>query len=208
MTLLLQGCQFAVFGLGNKQYELFNAMGKKTYKALQALGASPLLRRGDGDDDGCIDDDWDQWRSELHPVLQQLPDLVGCADQNGQASTAIEVATYDVEVLPAGTPEVPPFPANGTGVDHRSPFWAPITAVRELHTPQSERSCLHAEVDINGAQAHYEHGDHVGVYAQNSPTVVEEVGKLLGQPLDTIILLKVPQGVEGVCGPQGLGNTG
>jgi NADPH-ferrihemoprotein reductase len=59
-----------VFGLGNKQYEHFNAMGKKAFTALETLGASPLLRRGDGDDDGCIDDDFDKWTSEFTEVLK------------------------------------------------------------------------------------------------------------------------------------------
>ena len=42
-----------MFGLGNKQYEHFNAVGKKVFKSLGAMGAAPLLRRGDGDDDGA-----------------------------------------------------------------------------------------------------------------------------------------------------------
>ena len=57
----LQGLTFAVFGLGNKQYEHFNAVGKKMFKCLKDLGAQPLLPRGDGDDDGCIDDEFDKW---------------------------------------------------------------------------------------------------------------------------------------------------
>eukprot|EP00197_Chlamydomonas_leiostraca_P012125 CAMPEP_0202864656 /NCGR_PEP_ID=MMETSP1391-20130828/4809_1 /ASSEMBLY_ACC=CAM_ASM_000867 /TAXON_ID=1034604 /ORGANISM="Chlamydomonas leiostraca, Strain SAG 11-49" /LENGTH=667 /DNA_ID=CAMNT_0049544423 /DNA_START=66 /DNA_END=2069 /DNA_ORIENTATION=- len=197
----LEGCSFAVFGLGNKQYEHFNAMGKKAFKALQALGGKPLVRRGDGDDDGCIDDDWDKWCGELFPALAQVSDLVGCADQNGSASTAIEVAAYDVEVLPAGIAEVPPFALGGTGKDHHSPYWAPITTARELHTSQSDRSCIHAEIDISGAGVRYEAGDHVAVYAQNSAPVVEEVAKLLGTPADTIIQLKAPAGAQGLAAP-------
>jgi len=69
-THTTQGITFAVFGLGNKQYEHFNAIGKKTFSALQALGAQPLLHRGDGDDDGCIDDDFDKWSSEFAVALQ------------------------------------------------------------------------------------------------------------------------------------------
>jgi len=50
--LPLQGVNYAVYGLGNKQYEHFNAVGKKVFKALGVLGGAPLIRRGDGDDDG------------------------------------------------------------------------------------------------------------------------------------------------------------
>ena len=35
----LKSMKFAVFGLGNKQYQFFNAMGKKTNALLEDLGA-------------------------------------------------------------------------------------------------------------------------------------------------------------------------
>lgn len=57
----LQGVHFGVFGLGNKQYEHFNAVGKAVHKALEQMGAVAVVRRGDGDDDGIIDDDFDKW---------------------------------------------------------------------------------------------------------------------------------------------------
>lgn len=46
-------------GIGNP------AVGRQTlnvaHHPLQALGASELLRRGEGDDDRDIDDDFDKW---------------------------------------------------------------------------------------------------------------------------------------------------
>jgi len=68
--VFVQDTTFAVFGLGNKQYEHFNAIGKKAFSALQALGAQPLLHRGDGDDDGCIDDDFEKWTGEFAEALK------------------------------------------------------------------------------------------------------------------------------------------
>lgn len=56
-----QDVAFGVFGLGNKQYEHFNAVGKRMEKVMTALGAAPVVRRGDGDDDECIDDDFEKW---------------------------------------------------------------------------------------------------------------------------------------------------
>lgn len=194
-----QATTFAVFGLGNKQYEHFNAVGKKAFKCLETLGAKALVRRGDGDDDGCIDDDFDKWAGEFYAALDTRSDLVGGkVDQNGSAAAApAEIAAYAVEVLPAGTKEVQAFAPGGTGKDHHSPYWATITAARELHTAQSDRSCVHVEVDISGAAASYEAGDHVAIYAQNSPAVVEEVAALLKQPLDAVIKLSVPPGTSG-----------
>lgn len=41
---------------------------------------------------------------------------------------------------------------NGTGADSHNPYWAPLAAVRELHRKGSDRSCLHAELDISASQ--------------------------------------------------------
>ena len=41
-----------VFGLGNKTYEHFNAMGKYVDQRLEQLGAQRIFELGLGDDDG------------------------------------------------------------------------------------------------------------------------------------------------------------
>ena len=71
LTASAQGVSFGVFGLGNKQYEHFCAVGKRVHKAMCALGASALVRRGDGDDDEDIETDFDSWRSELYDALDK-----------------------------------------------------------------------------------------------------------------------------------------
>ena len=65
----VQGVSYGVFGLGNKQYEHFCAVGNKVHAAMEQLGASPVVRRGDGDDDVDIDADFDTWRTELYSSL-------------------------------------------------------------------------------------------------------------------------------------------
>ena len=40
-----------VFGLGNKTYEHFNAMGKYVDKRLEELGGTRITELGEGDDD-------------------------------------------------------------------------------------------------------------------------------------------------------------
>ena len=73
---LRQGLSYGVFGLGNKQYEHFCAVGKRVHKALGALGGKALVRRGDGDDDEDIEADFETWRTELYTGLDNCEALV------------------------------------------------------------------------------------------------------------------------------------
>ena len=65
----LQDVTFAIFGLGNKQYEHFCAVGKRVYDAMTTLGATAVVERGEGDDDEDIDADFDSWKEKLLVAL-------------------------------------------------------------------------------------------------------------------------------------------
>lgn len=95
-----QGVRFGVFGLGNKQYEHFNAVGKKMHSSMEALGATPVCRRGDGDDDDSIDDDFEKWCTDLFAALDAEPELLG---DKAEGSGSETIATYRVELLPGET---------------------------------------------------------------------------------------------------------
>ncbi len=68
---LLQGVHFAVFGLGNTQYEHFCAVGKAIQTRLSQGGATSLVRLGEGDDDKDIDVDFDNWSADLFAALDK-----------------------------------------------------------------------------------------------------------------------------------------
>lgn len=92
----------------------------------------------------------------------------------------------DVWVAPGASPQ-------GT-YDARHPFLATVVERRELHSRQSDRSCVHVELDIAGMGQAYAARDHVNVYPENVPAEVERAARLLGieSQLDVPIRLSMP----------------
>lgn len=65
----LSKVKYTVFGLGNKTYEHYNAMARIFDKRLEELGATRIFKRGEGDDDANLEDDFTAWKKELWPAL-------------------------------------------------------------------------------------------------------------------------------------------
>lgn len=106
------------------------------------------------------------------------------------------IPAYIVELLSGPqAQEVDPLVAsNNSGNSANNPYNARTTVIRELHTKKSDRSCLHVELNIRDSEVTYEAGDHVGLCCDNAPGIVEEAGRILGVPLDTVFSLQIPDG--------------
>ncbi|MCO5576615.1 hypothetical protein L7F22_030430 [Adiantum nelumboides] len=184
----LTSTSFAVFGLGNRQYEHFNEVAKRVDGALIALGAKRLVPCGLGDDDQCLEDDFSAWREKLWASLDPL-----LRDANPDSPAVITPYTASIPeyrvVIHADEEELQEeiyeAKVNGHVVhDVNHPCRANVAVRRELHTLESDRSCIHLEFDISDTGLSYETGDHVGVFAKNTWENVEEAAELLEYSLD------------------------
>ncbi|KAJ9548359.1 hypothetical protein OSB04_020902 [Centaurea solstitialis] len=166
----LKKLQYGVFGLGNRQYEHFNKIAKEIDDGLAEQGAKRLVPVGLGDDDQSIEDDFTAWKELVWPELDQL---LRDEDDKG-AGTPYTAAIPEYRVVFHEKPDTyaeDQIQTNGHAVhDAQHPCRSNVAVKKELHTPESDRSCTHLEFDIS----------HTGL-----SEVVDEAVKLIGIPSDT-----------------------
>jgi len=204
---LLSAVQFTVFGLGNKTYEHYNAVARQVDTRLEELGAQRIFKRGEGDDDASLEDDFAAWKKELWPALCThfgLEAPVEAANVLDERRWKIEYYSADSSQVANAKQTTPRHLAckkgTGTGTDLNNPYLAKILVNRELHSAQSDRSCRHIEIELIPS-IKYEPGDHLGVFPENHPSVVEAAAQRLGVDLDSYFTLFNTKDSKIVIGP-------
>lgn len=90
----LKNLRYVAFGLGNKTYEHYNEVIRKVDQRLLQLGAKRIGQRGEGDDDGTLEEDFLAWQEEMWPAFCEA---LGVDESN--ASSGPRQETFKVEEL-------------------------------------------------------------------------------------------------------------
>jgi sulfite reductase (NADPH) flavoprotein alpha-component len=160
----LENLNFAVLGLGDKNYSDFCGASKKFDTRLEALGAKRLQPRGECDVDyevaakNWIDGLWDKLGGSStngahtngnHTSLSPLPGGEG----QGEGKAPIAVPLYD---------KAHPFPAR-------------LLKNLLLNQPGSGKEVRHFEIALGASGLAYEVGDALGVIPENCPELVAQI---------------------------------
>jgi NADPH-ferrihemoprotein reductase len=199
-ALPLQGLDFCVFGLGNRQYEQYNAMGSFFDEAFEKLGGTRILPIGMGDDDADLEGDFESWKDRLWARLKEKY----CKDSVLPAKRSTDEAKlpeceYAIEYHDANTkPEkISMDQVHGSSRPYFTSVDCPVATVRELRSPEDGGSTKHVEIDISKAKdLTYETADNLGVLPLNDETVVQSVAKSLGYDLTAVFSLKAAPNQE------------
>nr|AAF89958.1 NADPH-dependent cytochrome P450 oxidoreductase [Cunninghamella elegans] len=190
----LENLRYLMFGLGNKTYEHYNAVARILDKKLTGLGAKRIGERGEGDDDGSLEEDFLAWQESMWPTFC---DALGVDENNAQQGP--RQASYSVDELKEeyknddvyfGELGTKSKDSSRVVYDAKRPYNAPITT-RELFN-SSERHCLHVDIDISGTNLSYQTGDHVAMWPTNNEDEVLRLANILGlqDKLDNVISVK------------------
>ncbi|RUS19436.1 cytochrome P450 [Endogone sp. FLAS-F59071] len=186
-TMPFKGINFAVFGCGNKQWRTWQAFPTKVDAMFDKLGAERIFAMGSGDADADIDADYNEWTTQYFSYIYEHFGINNVGKQHDALSDPYGCLSQGVEVE-----FIPPSETSAYEIARKATngeFNAQVTAIRELHNERSSKSAKHVEIQLPDGMT-YQAGDHLEIFPQNDPVLVESVALGFGLVLDAIFEVK------------------
>ena len=208
---MLSELKYAVFGLGNTQYENFCFMGRWAHERLGALGGTAIVDHGEGDDDDDIRNDFEKWTSSLWEALgADGDDEAEAPDPNFEAVFLPPSGANGKPAAPNGEPPASALPWLRRLFPKHQLLECPVSATRELLVARdgipADGSVVHVELGVQpitkGRSAlRYDGADDLGVVCDNGAELAREAAAALGlDPAATFRLSALPS-ASGVTPP-------
>ncbi|CAD8077780.1 unnamed protein product [Paramecium primaurelia] len=179
--LSLKDFNFTVFGLGNRQYEHYNKIGKLTNNLLEKQNAIRCYKYGEGDANSTLEDDFIDWKKDLWNVLKEL------IHPTPQGSTFKLVKSNKEEINFDQT-------LQGQFDFQTKQFlkakYCQVVSITQLRQNQQDGSTLQIIFDTGREGIEYKTAMNLGVYPENNDEQILEIANYLGENLNTIYTLE------------------
>ena len=186
---------YAVFALGNRQYEHFCLIGRVVDEKMAAVGGKRVVEHGEGDDDGSLEDDFRGWKKAFWTATNAHFGTSAAADGAGADNKPYESAFVVTPLPPAQQAQQQGKYVGGltnlvTDPKHRVVV-APCVDNRELRqSTEDDGSTRHIELDLNNVHLSYLTADNCGVYPRNDYKHVAQLLKRLQLDGKQLVLMK------------------
>jgi NADPH-ferrihemoprotein reductase len=183
--------KFTVFGLGNKQYEHYNAIGRRINSLMEQYGAQRVYPYGEGDDDSSLEEDFDAWRRALWMTLRKAHaknssstvDTVEEDEENETSFKKTKPTVLSFHVIDVPARQTPPVFRDDDIQNSNKHFFchvkSKLVAMRELRQSTAHGSTLHLEFDIKNVPLTYATADNLAIVPENDEDQVARVASAL-----------------------------
>jgi sulfite reductase (NADPH) flavoprotein alpha-component len=171
----LESLEFAVLGLGDKNYSDFCGASKKMDTRLEALGARRLAPRGECDTD--YEAAAKKWMDGLWEKLGGNSGTGVPPVSSGTNGASVETHAQDARATAPAFSKSHPFPAK-------------LLKNLPLNGDGSAKEVRHYEIALGGSGLAYEVGDALGVLPTNCDALVNEVLAALGATGDEPVVIE------------------
>ncbi|EFC50742.1 NADPH-cytochrome P450 oxidoreductase [Naegleria gruberi] len=164
---MLSGVKFSVFGLGNKQYKIYQAMARFFDKRFEELGGERFFRKGEGDADADIEEDFEEWKSHMLLTASDIfSTTITEEEEEYEPKFTLDFLKKNIAMTP--------FKSSSSAPDAKHPFLATISKKEQLlkSSGSDNRSTVHVDFNITDSGIKYEAGDHLAVYPANNENLV------------------------------------
>jgi NADPH-ferrihemoprotein reductase len=195
-----KGLNYSVFGLGNKQYQYFCAMGKRFNTHIEKHGGTRVYKYGEGDDNENLEDDFNAWKEGVWPEFIKIAQAEGNSNTSGarKQSKGKSTQPYIVKISSdLKEIDLENYDARNDGKNYEfqikqylSSASANLTLIKELRQKTSDGSTLHVEIDCASAGLTYQTAQNLAIYPENSSDIVNKAAQLLGLNLDDVFTIE------------------
>eukprot|EP00828_Plagiopyla_frontata_P025518 TRINITY_DN3266_c0_g1_i1.p1 TRINITY_DN3266_c0_g1~~TRINITY_DN3266_c0_g1_i1.p1 ORF type:complete len:567 (-),score=83.07 TRINITY_DN3266_c0_g1_i1:295-1995(-) len=178
--------KFAVFGLGNIEYEYYNAMGKNFNQMLEQAGGSRIYKYGEGDDSviGRLEDNFNSWKQGIWDYLKETQFREKIQQQLKDESK------YNIIISNKQIANFESFPKNKLEFQTKKQLqsnYFKIKSITQLRQNLNDGSTLHFIIEPSDNNFIYKVSQNLDIFPMNTTKKCKEVAQILEIDYQSIV---------------------